>query len=99
MWDDFMIRLIAFDLDGTLLDTGKGISERAAGRLVDFSRDYHRQHPDVEAFVYGHIHIARLCEAHDGMPPVIFLGEWISLNSYVVMDTQGNFSLRYFVEK
>ena len=33
------------------------------------------------------------------MPPVIFLGEWISLNSYVVMDTQGNFSLRYFVEK
>lgn len=75
------------------------ISERAASRLVDFSRDYHRQHPDVEAFVYGHIHIARLCEAHDGMPPVIFLGEWISLNSYVVMDTQGNFSLRYFVEK
>lgn len=77
----------------------RDISERAAGRLVDFSRDYHRQHPDVEAFVYGHIHIARLCEAHDGMPPVIFLGEWISLNSYVVMDTQGNFSLRYFVEK
>ncbi len=38
MWDDFMIRLIAFDLDGTLLDTGKGISERAAGILREASK-------------------------------------------------------------
>ena len=30
-----MIRLIAFDLDGTLLDTGKGISERAARVLKE----------------------------------------------------------------
>ena len=28
-----MIRLIAFDLDGTLLDTEKGLSERAARAL------------------------------------------------------------------
>jgi UDP-2,3-diacylglucosamine hydrolase len=71
------------------------ISERAAGHLLDFSRDYFRQHADVEAFVYGHIHIARVSR-QDDMPPVIFLGEWISLNSYVVLDDSGTFTLKYF---
>ena len=72
------------------------ISERAANHLLDFSRDYYRQHPDVDAFVYGHIHLARVTDGSDGMPPVIFLGEWISLNSYVVLDRSGAFSLKFF---
>ncbi len=75
------------------------ISERAASHLLDFSRDYYRQHPEVDAFVYGHIHIARLDHASDGVPPVIFLGEWISINSYVVLDTEGHFSLKFYHEK
>ena len=73
----------------------RAISERAAAHLVDFSRDYHAQHPDVEAYIYGHIHIARL-NRYDDMPPVIMLGEWISMCSYLVLDGQGNFSLKYF---
>ena len=73
----------------------RAISEGAGDRLVDFSREYSRQHPDVEAFVYGHIHIARINNFAD-MPPVIFLGEWITLDSYVMLDTQGRFSLNYF---
>ena len=73
------------------------ISERAVGRLMDFSRDYHREHPDVQAFVYGHLHIARQNREQD-LPPVIFLGEWISLCSYVVLDTEGNFELKYYKE-
>jgi len=76
-------------------DEQKAISERAASRLVDFSHDHHAKHPEVDAYVYGHIHIARICSAQS-MPPVIFLGEWISLNSYVVLDSAGNFELRYF---
>ena len=71
------------------------ISERAASRLVDFSRDYHAQHPDVESYIYGHIHIDRI-HNEEGLPPVIFLGEWISINSYVVLTPDGNFSLKYF---
>lgn len=74
----------------------EAISERAASHLMDFSREHHAVHPDVDAYIYGHIHIARINEAHDGMPPVIFLGEWISLCSYVVMDTSGGFSLRFY---
>ena len=74
----------------------RAISERAAQRLMDFSRTYHQAHPaDVEAFVYGHLHIARKNEP-EGMPPVIFLGDWISLCSYVVLDTTGNFHLKYY---
>ena len=73
----------------------KAISERAASRLIDFSREYHASHPDVEAFVYGHIHLARV-ERQQGMPPVIFLGEWISLNTYVVLDESGQFELKSF---
>ena len=72
------------------------ISERAASHLLDFSRDYYRQHPDVDAFVYGHIHLARVIVGDDTLPPVIFLGEWISLNSYVVLDRSGAFSLKFF---
>ena len=71
------------------------ISERAASRLVDFSRDYHARHPEVEAYIYGHIHLARVYD-EEGVPPVIMLGEWITLNSYVVLTPDGNFSLKYF---
>ena len=73
----------------------QAVSERAAERLIDFSRDFYASHRDVEAFVYGHLHIARMNEA-EGMPPVIFLGDWISLCSYVVLDNNGNFSLHFF---
>lgn len=73
----------------------QAVSERAAERLIDFSRDFYASHPYIEAFVYGHLHIARMNEA-DGMPPVIFLGDWISLCSYVVLDSNGQFSLKFF---
>ena len=74
----------------------QAVSERAAERLLDFSRDYYAKHSDVEAFVYGHLHIARMNEA-DGMPPVIFMGDWISLCTFVVLDqAPGKFTLKYY---
>ena len=73
------------------------ISENAAKRLLDFSREYHAAHPQVEAFVYGHLHVARMNNL-EGLPPVIFLGDWISLCTYVVLDSDGNFELKYYKE-
>lgn len=73
------------------------ISERAAGHLVDFSRDHYSQHPEVGAYIFGHIHLARIYPG-ETMPPVIMLGEWISLNSYVVLTPDGDFSLNYYKE-
>ena len=73
----------------------QAISERAAGHLIDFSRQHYQQHPDVQAYVYGHIHIDRI-HNEAGLPPVIFLGEWITLNSYVILTPDGEFFLKYF---
>ena len=73
----------------------RDISENAASRLVEFSRDYFSQHPDIEAFIYGHIHLARIYPS-ETMPSVIMLGEWITLNSYVILTPDGSFTLNYY---
>ena len=73
------------------------ISQDAAARLLDFSREYLQDHPQVEAFIYGHIHLANVNE-QEGMPPVFFLGEWIDQCTYLVLDTEGNFSLKWYKE-
>ena len=75
----------------------RAISENAAQHLLDFSREYYAAHPDVEAFVYGHLHVARMNRL-EGLPPVIFLGDWISLCTYAVLDTEGNFELKHYEE-
>ena len=75
----------------------RAISENAAQHLLDFSREYYAAHPDVEAFVYGHLYIARMNRL-EGLPPVIFLGDWISLCTYAVLDTEGNFELKHYEE-
>jgi UDP-2,3-diacylglucosamine hydrolase len=77
----------------------KVISETAANRLIDFSREYYASHPEVDAFIYGHLHIARMCDRDaTGLPPVIFLGEWISQCTYAVLDPEGRFSLLRYEE-
>ena len=75
----------------------KAVSERACDRLMDFSRDYFASHPDIKAFVYGHIHIARMNESA-GQPPVVFLGDWISKFTYAVLDGEGRFELKQYQE-
>lgn len=75
----------------------KAATEKVVGRLMDFSRDYHKAHSDIKAFVYGHIHVARENELED-KTPVVILGDWISLFTYAVLDTEGRMSLKYFKE-
>ncbi len=77
----------------------QAISDRAANRLVDFSRQYHKAHPEVEAFIYGHIHIARVHDQEPGLPPVFFLGEWINHSTYLKLDTDGVFQLLNYEEQ
>ena len=71
------------------------ISEQAATRLLDFSREYYAAHPDIEAFFYGHLHIARM-NTVEGLPPVVFRCDWIKLYSYAVIDAKGQISLQYY---
>ena len=71
--------------------------ENAVERLIDFSRGYATAHPQVDAFFYGHVHVARDIRC-DGMPPVIMLGDWLSLYSYAVVTPDGEISLNYYKE-
>ncbi len=78
-------------------DAQRDKSARAVQRLIDFSAEYAAAHPQVDAFFYGHVHVAR-DERRAAMPPVIFLGDWLSLYSYAVVTPDGEISLQYYKE-
>jgi len=75
----------------------KAIAERAATRLVDYSRDYYQSHHDVEAFIFGHLHIARMNRIED-LPPIVFLGDWIWQCTYAVLSPDGSLELKQYKE-
>lgn len=64
---------------------GGGVELPLLSALRDFSIDYHNKHPEIDFFIYGHLHllvresIAPHCE-------MIVLGEWIRTFSYAVYD-------------
>lgn len=76
----------------------EGPSESDAKRMMEnittFSRDYLKEHPEMNYFIFGHLHlleefsIAPDCE-------VVVLGEWISSDSYGVWDGS-KFELRKY---
>ncbi len=64
-----------------------GPSQSDAKRMLDnisvFSKEYHASHPDINYFMFGHIHLLeRFSIGKDS--EVIVLGEWISRFSYAV---------------
>ena len=59
--------------------------ERSALNLQQFAQQYVRQHPDVDFFVFGHLHLARVT-ALDDSRQIVFLGDWISHDTYAVFD-------------
>ena len=65
----------------------RAAQERCAQDLTAFSRDYAAAHPQVEHFVYGHLHLARHSELGEGRT-VTFLGDWISQFTYATFDGQ-----------
>lgn len=58
-------------------------AKRMMENITEFSKEYHRQHPDINYFVFGHLHLLeRFNIAPDA--EVIVLGEWIKTCSYGV---------------
>lgn len=55
--------------------------------LADYSRQVLKQHPEIDYFVYGHLHVfAR--ERLSATSEMVVLGEWIRTFSYVSFDGQ-----------
>lgn len=64
------------------------IDESIVDNLRNFVREYHASHPDINYFLFGHVHllcrekIAENCE-------MVILGEWIQTFSYAKLDSDG----------
>lgn len=67
----------------------------SAGELQRFVEQHHREHPEVEHYVFGHLHLADQIQV-DGAQ-VTFLGDWIRQDTYAVFDGQC-LSLHHFPE-
>lgn len=69
----------------------EGPSEEDARRMMEnvltFSNDYLKEHPDIDYFIYGHLHLFEDISLTE-TSRMIILGEWISRCSYARWDGQ-----------
>lgn len=56
--------------------------------LRRFTRAYHVRHPEIDCFMFGHVHVFTREEVAEGCEMII-LGEWIQTFSYVKMGEKG----------
>lgn len=61
------------------------LKEVCAKRLEEFSNSYAATHPEVQHFVYGHVHLARHVELSSGRTMTI-TGDWIDQFTYATFD-------------
>lgn len=56
--------------------------------LVKFSKEYLAEHPDMDYFIFGHLHVMAktTVEAAGADAEVVILGEWLKLCSYAHFD-------------
>lgn len=63
--------------------------------MVLYAKDYLREHPDVNFFVFGHRHIELdLMLTHSSR--ILILGDWINQFTYAVFDGHNMFMENYF---
>jgi UDP-2,3-diacylglucosamine hydrolase len=62
--------------------------------LVLWTKEYMRQHPNIDYFIYGHRHI-ELDLTLDRQARMLILGDWIWQFTYVVFDGQHLFLEQY----
>lgn len=58
--------------------------EKLLENLRAFTVAYHKEHPEVDYFVYGHVHVLSREEVDEGCEMIV-LGEWIHTFSYAVL--------------
>lgn len=60
-------------------------AERMTRNITEFSLDFLKRYPDIEYFIYGHLHLFEKVELTDTASMVV-LGEWIKTCSYARWD-------------
>jgi len=64
--------------------------------LIRFARSYEREHPEVDYFVFGHVHCMEDYDLGNGRR-AIFLGEWMENPACAVLDEEGEIALNNVV--
>mgnify|MGYP000997479884 CR=1 FL=1 len=64
--------------------------------LFDFTKEYSLSHPDINYFIFGHLHLAKIEELDNGAECIV-LGDWIKQFTYGVFDGD-SFQLQKFSE-
>lgn len=65
--------------------------------LVLFAKQYLKEHPDIDYFVFGHRHIV-LDLMLNKRSRVLILGDWLQFYSYAVLNEAGEMELNVFEE-
>ena len=70
------------------------LTESCTDILIDYARGYIQQSPDVQDYVFGHMHYAR--QVVEPQMRVTLLGEWEAEPTYAMTDNDGNITLKKF---
>lgn len=62
--------------------------------LITFSQEHSSQHPEIDYYVFGHLHSVKTIPLQSGAT-LIELGDWIHYNSFGMFDGE-NFKMDYF---
>lgn len=62
--------------------------EELLRNLREFVKDYHSTHPEIDYFIFGHVHVLSREEIASGCEMIV-LGEWIRSFTYAELDPQG----------
>ena len=62
--------------------------EKLLKNIKEFVAAYHKTHPEIDYFVFGHIHILSREEIEKGCEMIV-LGEWIRTFSYAKIGSEG----------
>lgn len=77
-------------------DTETRLKQEFCKHLEDYCNSYSASHPDVEHFVFGHLHLACQVKLHQGRDMTV-LGDWIDQMTYATFDGK-NVELRSYNE-
>ena len=69
--------------------------QQALDNLKAFAEQYAGEHPEVDAFVFGHIHVAHQCQVGN-RAAMVCLGDWLTKFTYAVIDDSGAIALHRF---
>lgn len=94
----FAHRWSRYSREEGLADTIPGYMGEDKEYLVLFSKQYLKEHSDIDYFVYGHRHIM-LDLMLNKKSRMLILGDWLQFFSYAVMDEEGYMELTVFEEE